>query len=48
MRNREGFRTGLGQKTKGTIHIEEDQGMDKTIEVGQDMILIIGVITETI
>ena len=42
--NREDFRTGLGQ----TIHIKEDQGMDKIIEVGQDMILIIGVITETI
>ena len=38
------FRTGLGQ----TIYIEEDQGTYKIIEVGQDMILIIGVITETI
>ena len=46
--NREDFRTGLGQTTTGTIHIEEDQDMDKIIEVGQDMILIIGVITETI
>ena len=36
--NREDFKTGLGQ----TIHTEEDQGMDKIIEVGQDMILIIG------
>ena len=42
--NREDFKTGLSQ----TIHIEEDQGMDKIIDVGQDMILIIGVITETI
>ena len=46
--NREDFRTGLGPTTIGTIHIEEDQGMDKTIEVGQDMILIIEVIMETI
>ena len=36
--------TGLGQ----TIHIEEDQGMGKIIEVGQDMILIERVIPETI
>ena len=42
--NREDFKTGLGQ----TIHIKEDQGMDKIIEVGQDMILMIGVIMETI
>ena len=42
--NREDFRTGLGQ----TTHTEEDQGMDKIIEVGQDMILIIGVVTDTI
>ena len=34
--NREYFRTGLGQ----TTHIEEDQGMDKVIEVGRDMFLI--------
>ena len=46
--NREHFRTGLSQITRGTIHIEEDQGMDKIIEVGQDMILIIGVVMETI
>ena len=38
------FRTGLGQ----TTHIGGDQGMDKTIEVGQDMFLIIEVITQTI
>ena len=37
--NREDFRTDSGQ----TTHTEEDQGMDKIIEVGQDMILIIGV-----
>ena len=41
--NREDFKTGLGQ----TIHTEEDHGMDKIIEVCQDMILIIRVITET-
>ena len=35
--NREDFRTGLGQTTIGTIYIEEDQGMDKIIKVGQDM-----------
>ena len=40
--NREDFRTGLGQMT------EEDQGMDKIIEVGQDMILITRVVTEII
>ena len=44
LQTREDFRTGLGQ----TTHIEEDQGMDKIIEVGQDMFLIIEVITETI
>ena len=42
--NREDFRTGSGQ----TTHMEEDQGMDKIIEVGQDMILIIEVVTDTI
>ena len=42
--NREDFRTGLGKTTS----TEEDQGMDKTTEVGQDMILIIGVVTDTI
>ena len=36
--NREDFRTCLCQTTTGTIHIKEDQGMDKIIEVGQDMI----------
>ena len=42
--NREDFKTGLGQ----TIHVKEDQGVDKIIKVGQDMILILGVIMETI
>ena len=42
--NREDFRIFLGQ----IMHTEEDQGMDKTIEVGQDMIQIIGVITDAI
>ena len=46
--NREDFRTCLVQTTTVTIHIEEDQGMDKIIKVGQDMIQIIEVITETI
>ena len=32
--NREDFRTGLGQ----TTHTEEDQGMDKIIQVDHDMI----------
>ena len=39
---REDFRTGLDQ----TIHTEDDQGMDKTIEVGQDMTLIIEVVMD--
>ena len=42
--NKEDFRTGLGQ----TTHTEEDQGMDKITEVGQDIILIIGVVMDTI
>ena len=37
-----GFKTGLDQ----TIHTEDDQGMDKTIEVGQDMILITEVVMD--
>ena len=41
---REDVRTDLGQ----TVHTEGNQGMDKTIEVGQDMILIIEVVTDTI
>ena len=45
---RENFRTGLDQ----TMHTEDNQGMDKTIEVGQDMILItkvvMGIIQEVI
>ena len=40
--NKEDLRTGSGW----TIHTEEDQGMDKITEVGQDMILIIEVITD--
>ena len=46
--NREDFRIGLGQTKMGMIHIEEDQGMDKIIEVSEDMIQTIGVIMETI
>ena len=34
---REDSKTGLDQ----TMHREDDKGMDKTTEVGQDMILII-------
>ena len=41
---RKEFRTGLDQ----TMHTEDDQGMDKTTEVGQDMILIIEVVMDTI
>ena len=41
---RKDFRTGLDQ----TTHTEDNQGMDKTIKVGQDMILIIKVVTDTI
>ena len=36
--NREDFRTGLGQTITGAIHLEEGQGMDKIIKVGQGMI----------
>ena len=46
--NSEVFKTGLGQTIAEAIHLDEGQGMDKIIEVGQGMILIIGVITETI
>ena len=42
--SREDFKTGLGQ----TMCTEDDQGMDKTIKVGQDMILIIEVVMEII
>ena len=42
------FKIGLDQ----TVHTEGDQGMDKSIEVGQDMILIIevamGIIQEVV
>ena len=41
---KEDLRTGLDQTTCR----EDDQGMDKTIEVGQDMILIIKVVTDII
>ena len=46
--NREDFRADLGQTTTGAVHIEEDQGMDKIVEVGQGMIKIIKVIMEII
>ena len=36
--NSEVFKTGLGQTVAGTIHLEEDQGMDKIIEVDQGII----------
>ena len=42
--NRKDFRTGLGQIT----YTEEDQGMDKITEVGQDMILTLGLVMEII
>ena len=32
------FKTDLCQTIAGAIHLEEGQGMDKIIEVGQDMI----------
>ena len=38
---KEDFKIGLDQ----TMHTEDDKGMDKTIKVGQDMILIIEVAT---
>ena len=41
---REDFRTGLDQ----TTHTEDDQCIGKTIEVGQDMILIIEVVKDII
>ena len=41
---REDFKTDLDQ----TMCTEDDQGMDKTIEVGQDMILIIEVVMDVI
>ena len=42
------FKIDIGQIIVGPIHLEEGQGMEKIIEVGQCMILIIEVITETI
>ena len=41
---RENFKTGLDQ----IMHTEDDQGMEKTTEVGQDMIPIIEVATDII
>ena len=38
---REDFKIGLDQ----TTYTEDDHGMDKTVEVGQDMILIIEIAT---
>ena len=32
------FKTDLSQIIAGAIHLEEDQGIDKIIEVGQGMI----------
>ena len=46
--NSEVFKIGLDQTVAGAIHLEEGQGVDKNIEVGQGMIQIIGVIIETI
>ena len=46
--NRENFRKGLHETITGTIHIEEDQGMDRIIKVGQVIIQTKEVITETI
>ena len=46
--NSEVFKTDLVQKIEETVHLEEGQGMDKIIKVGQGMIQIIEVITETI
>ena len=42
------FKTSLGQTVAGVKHLEEGKGMDKIIKVGQGLIQIIGVITETI
>ena len=42
------LRTGLGQTIAGAIHLKEGPGMYNIIKVGQGMIQIIGVITETI
>ena len=46
--NSEVFKTGLDQTAVGAIHLEEGQGMDRNIKVGQGMIWIIGEITGTI
>ena len=34
----QGLKTDLGQMITGAIHLEEGQGMDKIIKVGQGMI----------
>ena len=44
--NREVFKTDLGQIMTWTMHLEEGQGMDNIIKVGQGMIQTIEVITE--
>ena len=46
--NSKGIKTGLDQTVAEATHLEEGQGMDMNIKVGQGMIQIIGVITETI
>ena len=46
--NSEVFKTGLGQIITESIHLEEGQGMDMIIEVGQNMIRITEAIKETI
>ena len=46
--NSEVFKTGSGQTIAEAIDLEEGQGMGTNIKVGQGMIQIIGVITETI
>ena len=42
--NSEVFKTYIGQIIAGAIHLEEGQGMDKIIKVGQGMISIIEVL----
>ena len=41
-RGREVFKIGLVQTVAGAIHLEEGQGMDKNIKVGQHTTQIIG------
>ena len=45
---REDFKIGLDQIVAGVIHLEECQGIDKSIEVGQGMTQIIEEIIKTI